>query len=161
MSHSTDTNFGASVSALIGVVLIVALVYTLTAGRFAGGPSQADPQQVAARLAPVGKVSTTAAAGGGAAPAAPAAAEPATAAAGGPGAALYSRVCHTCHATGVAGAPVLGNKEAWQPRIDQGLDVMLQTAINGKGAMPPRGTCTDCSDDQLREAIEYMISQVK
>lgn len=160
MSHSTDTNFGASVSALIGVVLIVALVYTLTAGRFAGAPIQADPQQVAARLAPVGKVSTTAAAGGGAAPAA-ASAEPATAAADAPGAALYNRLCHTCHAAGVAGAPLLGNKEAWQPRIDQGLDVMLQTAINGKGAMPPRGTCTDCSDDQLRAAIEYMVSQVK
>ncbi|MFZ0791177.1 MAG: c-type cytochrome [Chromatiaceae bacterium] len=153
MSHHTDTNFGNSISVLIGVALVVAIVYMLAAGRFASEGGQASPEAVAARLAPVGTVNTDAAA---------VAAAPATAAVSDdPGAATYNRVCQACHATGAAGAPLLGNKEAWQPRIDQGLDVMLQTAINGKGAMPPRGTCTNCSDEDLKAAIEYMVSQVK
>ena len=58
----------------------------------------------------------------------------------------------------VAGAPKFGDKAAWEPRIAQGIDAMLSTAINGKGAMPPRGTCMDCSDADLKAAIEYMIS---
>lgn len=153
MSHHTDTNFGNSISVLIGVALVVAIVYMLAAGRFASEGGQASPEAVAARLAPVGTVNTDAAA---------VAAAPATAAVSDdPGEATYNRVCQACHATGAAGAPLLGNKEAWQPRIDQGLDVMLQTAINGKGAMPPRGTCTNCSDEDLKAAIEYMVSQVK
>ncbi len=154
MSHPSDTNFGNSISALIGVVLLCAVVYTLTAGRFASEGGQASSQVVAARLAPVGSVNTNAAA------VVPAAA-PAAAASSDPGEALYQRVCQACHATGAAGAPLFGNKEAWQPRIDTGLDALLSSAINGKNAMPPRGTCTDCSDDDLKAAIEYMISQVK
>ncbi len=56
---------------------------------------------------------------------------------------------------------MLGNKEAWQSRIDQGMDVIMHSVINGKGAMPPRGTCAECSDDDLRAAVQYMISKVQ
>ena len=71
----------------------------------------------------------------------------------------YQTSCQACHATGAAGAPKLGNKEAWAPRIATGVDAMLAVAIKGKGAMPPKGACASCSDDDLKAAIEYMVSQ--
>src|SRR5699024_7641441 len=65
---------------------------------------------------------------------------------------LYSTSCLACHATGIAGAPALGNAEAWQPYIETGLDTMLEVAINGKGAMPPRGA-SQATDEELKAAI--------
>lgn len=75
------------------------------------------------------------------------------------GQAIYQASCQACHATGAAGAPKLGDKEAWAPRIATGNDAMLANAIAGKNAMPPRGACASCSDDDLKAAIEYMVSQ--
>jgi cytochrome c5 len=72
---------------------------------------------------------------------------------------IYQASCQACHASGAAGAPKLGDKEAWAPRIATGMDAMLASAINGKNAMPPRGACASCSDEDLKEAIEYMVSQ--
>lgn len=157
MSQHNGMNFGNSVSALIAVALLVALIYGLTAGRFTSDGA-ATPGAVATRVAPIGTLNT-----GAVAAAPPPAAGTATTAAADtdPGAATYNRLCHACHATGAAGAPLFGNKEAWEPRIAQGMDTLLQTVINGKGAMPPRGTCGDCSDDDLRAAIEYMVSKVQ
>jgi cytochrome c5 len=74
---------------------------------------------------------------------------------------LYNRACVACHATGVAGAPKLGDQSAWAPRVSQGMDALLSTAVNGRGAMPPRGTCMDCSDEDLKAAIAYMVSTVQ
>ena len=51
---------------------------------------------------------------------------------------LYAQVCSTCHAAGVAGAPKVGDKAAWAPRIAQGIDALTASAIKGKGAMPPQ-----------------------
>ena len=159
MSEHKSTEFGTAMSGLIAVAVLIAVVYSVTAGRFAAkGTSAESPDAVAARLAPVGKVNLA-----GAAAPAPAAAPAAAAAAPavadeGPGAATYQKVCFACHATGAANAPKLGDKAAWEPRVAQGIDTLLQTAINGKGAMPPRGTCMDCSDADLKAAIEYMIS---
>jgi len=72
---------------------------------------------------------------------------------------IYQTSCQACHATGAAGAPKLGDKEAWAPRIATGMDAMLASAINGKNAMPPKGACMSCTDDDLKAAIEYMVSQ--
>jgi cytochrome c5 len=74
---------------------------------------------------------------------------------------VYKQSCQACHANGVANAPKPGDKAAWAPRIATGMDAMLATAIKGKGAMPPKGTCMGCSDDDLKAAIEYMVSQSK
>lgn len=74
---------------------------------------------------------------------------------------LYDAACFACHGSGVAGAPKFGDKDAWAPYIETGLDTMLQVAITGKGAMPPRGTAMNASDDDLRDAILYMIEQVR
>ncbi len=91
---------------------------------------------------------------------APEAAAPAPAAADA-GEKTYRTVCFACHDAGVANSPKLGDKEAWKPRIAQGMDVLLNSAINGKTAMPPRGTCMACSDEDLKAAIEFMISKVQ
>ena len=57
------------------------------------------------------------------------------------------------------GAPKIGSGE-WAARLDaKGLDTLVSNAINGIGAMPARGTCSDCSDEEIKASIEYMIAQ--
>lgn len=70
---------------------------------------------------------------------------------------IYDTSCFACHTAGVANAPKIGNKQDWAPYIATGMDTMLKIAIQGKGAMPPRGTAMNASDDELQLAIEYMI----
>ncbi|MEN8206940.1 MAG: c-type cytochrome [Pseudomonadota bacterium] len=72
---------------------------------------------------------------------------------------IYQKSCQACHATGAAGAPKLGDKEAWAPRIAKGNDALLSSVKNGLKAMPPKGTCMSCSDDELHAAMEYMVGQ--
>jgi len=71
----------------------------------------------------------------------------------------YQTYCQACHANGVANAPKLGDKDAWAPRIAKGNEAMFTTVIKGLNAMPPKGTCMSCSDDDLRAAMEYMVGQ--
>ena len=132
----------------------------------AGGAKFAEPQRPAATAqapaAVTGAMPVVAAAAAapaaGAAPAAPAPAQ--VAAATGGVNALYSQACAVCHATGVANAPKLGDKAAWAPRIQQGLPQLVQSAIKGKGAMPPNGG-TAASETEIRAAVEYMVGASK
>ncbi|MCB2263554.1 MAG: c-type cytochrome [Candidatus Thiosymbion ectosymbiont of Robbea hypermnestra] len=73
--------------------------------------------------------------------------------------AIYRKACAACHDTGVAGAPGFGDQTAWDPRGRQGVQRLLRTVVAGKGAMPPRGTCADCSDADLEAVIEYLLVQ--
>ncbi len=73
---------------------------------------------------------------------------------------VYKASCASCHAIGVAGAPKFGTSE-WADRGAKGIDALLKTAISGINAMPPRGTCATCSDDELKVAIEYMMDSAK
>ena len=75
--------------------------------------------------------------------------------------AIVDRHCQACHDAGLAGAPKLDDADSWSPRILSGIDAMTQTVISGKGAMPPRGTCFQCSDDQVRLAVISLISRLK
>ncbi|HQY22768.1 MAG TPA: cytochrome c5 family protein [Gammaproteobacteria bacterium] len=70
----------------------------------------------------------------------------------------YEQVCHICHGTGLAGAPKFGDKADWAPRIADGMATMVKRAIEGYKAMPPKGTCTNCSDDDIKKTVEYMVS---
>lgn len=74
---------------------------------------------------------------------------------------IYQQSCQSCHAAGVAGAPKLGDKDAWAPRIDTGMDALMNNVMNGKNAMPPKGACMSCSDDDLKAATQYMVDQSK
>ena len=82
------------------------------------------------------------------------------AAGSGAGEALYKQACFACHAAGVAGAPKLGDKELWAPRIQTGLDAMTANVIKGKGAMPPKGG-SSASDADIRSSVEYMVGAAK
>lgn len=77
------------------------------------------------------------------------------------GAQVYALGCNACHATGVAGAPKLGDKTAWAPRLSHGIDGLTASVIKGKGAMPPRGAVTTATDADLRAAVEYMVAAAK
>ena len=73
---------------------------------------------------------------------------------------LYAR-CQGCHGTGAMGAPKFGSLADWAPRIERGIDDVLQVAIAGTGAMPPKGGCSDCSDNELKSVIQYMMDSAK
>lgn len=72
------------------------------------------------------------------------------------GQALYA-ACAACHATGAAGAPIVGNADSWAPRIANGVDALVASAISGKGAMPPKGGRMDLDDAKIRAIVEYMV----
>lgn len=67
--------------------------------------------------------------------------------------------CAKCHEAGTGGAPKIGDKAAWAPRMSQGLDATVRSAINGHGGMPARGGMPDLTDSELRSAITYMFSK--
>lgn len=77
------------------------------------------------------------------------------------GAKVFASGCNVCHTAGVAGAPKLGDKAAWAPRMGQGIDALTAAVIKGKGAMPPRGAVANASDAELRGAVEYMVAAAK
>ncbi|MCL4410879.1 MAG: cytochrome c5 family protein [Gammaproteobacteria bacterium] len=70
---------------------------------------------------------------------------------------VYNQACAACHTSGVLGAPRKGNADDWTDRLAQGMDVLLEHSINGFNAMPPRGGCMNCTDEEIEAAIEYMI----
>ncbi len=69
---------------------------------------------------------------------------------------LYNRSCRSCHAMGTAAAPLTGDFAAWAPRLEQGMDVLLDHTINGYQGMPPMGMCFDCSEEDFRALISFM-----
>ncbi len=114
----------------------------------------ANEEAIAERLKPYGTVCLAGdpcaeeVAGGGAAAAGPRS-----------GADVVGKFCSACHSSGVLGAPKVGDADAWQARLDGhggDFDGLLQNAIHGLNAMPPKGTCGDCSDEELLAAIHEM-----
>lgn len=73
------------------------------------------------------------------------------------GEAVYSRYCFACHATGVSEAPKFTDEADWAPRLEKGMEVLLETTRTGLNLMPPMGTCMDCSEEELAAATNYMI----
>ena len=72
---------------------------------------------------------------------------------------IYQSACFACHMTGVAEAPKLDDPAAWEPRLAQGMAGLIQSSINGKGAMPPKGGFAHLTEDDLRNAIEFMLDK--
>jgi cytochrome c5 len=73
-------------------------------------------------------------------------------------AAIYDRSCRSCHTLAATGAPLTGDKAAWAPRLDKGMDVLLGSVVNGFGGMPPFGLCMDCSAQQFTALIQFMAA---
>ena len=142
-----------------------AFAATLTASLMTGTAANADDNEIIERVKPVGQLvilEGTSAADPAAAPAATAPAagtEAAPAATADAGKATYDTACFACHGTGAAGAPILGNKDAWAARVGKGSDTLYSNAINGINAMPPKGGAVSLSDDQVKAVVDYMVGQ--
>ena len=191
-SNTTEyrTSWGAvGITAVISLALVALMGYAaFCQGSQVSAAGQGDRQTALERVQKVGSVTIGAAPAAAeeskAADAAPAAAEEAKAADAAPAAAeetadaapavggttldmeagqkLYKSTCDMCHGAGVGGAPRLGNKDDWAPRIAAGMDSMMNIALNGKGGMPKRGTApASVSDDVLRAAVQYMADSAK
>ena len=109
-------------------------------------------QEIAERIAPVGEVCIEGQPCASAAPVVTASSGPRS------GEKIYDSYCTACHTTGVLGAPKKGDGDAWNKKLAAAgsYSSMLSNAIKGIGSMPPKGTCMDCSDDEISIAIEYM-----
>lgn len=106
-------------------------------------------EELKARIAPVGQVYL-------------AGSEPVAAKPAGPrtGEQVYQGACFACHATGALDAPKKGDAAGWKPRLAQGMETLHKHAIEGIRAMPPRGTCGDCSDEDILNAIKFMTDGI-
>lgn len=132
-----------------GRVAAFALAFFIGSAGAAMIQQDMSDEAIAERIKPVGKVHI-------------AGAEAASAAASGPrsGEQVYNTFCSACHGTGALGAPKHNDPAAWGPRVEQGMETLLSHAINGLNAMPPKGTCSDCSEDEIKAAIEFMTEGV-
>jgi cytochrome c5 len=74
------------------------------------------------------------------------------------GESIVSTQCAKCHGSGVAGAPKIGDREAWSARVKQGVDPLVRSAIKGHGGMPSRGGMADLTDPEIRDAVIYMVT---
>jgi cytochrome c5 len=130
---------------VVPIVLIVLLSQLATSGRVFDKNSPAmSAEEVAKRIKPVADVSV--AGGGGASKQLKT------------GEQVFQTVCTACHSTGVAKAPRFGNKADWTPRIRAGQKALVQVALKGAGAMPPRGGASDLSDLEVERAVVYMAN---
>ena len=77
------------------------------------------------------------------------------------GAELYKKNCKVCHAQGINGAPIVGNKKMWGPRAEQGSDVLVSHAMNGFGLMPAKGGKAELTEQDISAVVEYMLSELK
>jgi len=130
-------------------VLAGAVALSTTAVAWA---QSAREQEIIDRIKPVGEVCVE----GDSACAAPVAAV-----ASGPrsGEQVYGTACVACHDSGLAGAPKIGVAADWAPRLAQGEEALVANAINGIRGMPPRGTCMNCSDEEIKLAVEHILAK--
>lgn len=113
--------------------------------------TDAANQKIQERIKPVGTVCAGTECGG--------ASEAAASSSVRSGESIYNKACVACHGSGLLDAPKKGDAAAWDKRYAQGEETVLKHAINGLNAMPPKGTCNDCSDDELLSAIHFMAGR--
>ena len=159
-----DQKFFDMYSLVIGGLAIIALGIFVFASKVSDRTQDVFTREgaeyqavVAARIRPVGEVYLPGEEASAAAPTATTVPEPEPVAAALSGPQVYNSACLACHGAGIGGAPVLGNADAWAPRIAQGMDVLKGHAINGfqgsAGFMPAKGGRTDLSDEEVAYAV--------
>ena len=152
---SKDKEFYSTFFGLMGALAVFAILLVIVAGKLTSDVSDYKPEEIVLEnIKPVGQVYIAGESEPEAAPAADAAV-----ASSGPksGEEVYNGSCMSCHGTGAAGAPKLGDAAAWAPRIAAGKDSLLANATNGLNAMPPKGLCMACSEAELQGAIDYIV----
>jgi cytochrome c5 len=150
--------FSGLLAALVALTVIIFVVAQMVSGNAKSKSAQSDAAKIAERIKPVGELAMAGAAAvaNGVVP---------TANAAGAGEATYNKACMACHAAGVAGAPKIGDKADWGPRIAQGNATLYTHAIKGfqgkKGMMPAKGGNASLSDADVKAAVDFMASKAK
>lgn len=137
------------VSALVVLGLGMGLALVACGAKDKGTPPPEVQAQIAERIAPEGEIVKQ----GAAVPSAGGAARS--------GEEVYQAKCTVCHASGAAGAPKVGTAGDWEPRIAKGMDTLYASAISGFKGMPPKGLCMDCSETEIKAAVDYMVDKSK
>jgi cytochrome c5 len=169
-----DRQFFNMFSAVLGILIVITIGVFVFARIFGGGMTEshvdADPlrqRDVAERIRPFGQVAVAGQDNAALAIAPPpgAEAQPAAATLPASGEEAYQAVCSVCHAGGIGGAPKLGDKAAWAPRMAQGAATLHKHSIEGfkgsAGYMPPRGGRADLPDELIIQAVDYMVDAVR
>ncbi len=73
----------------------------------------------------------------------------------------YMQSCWACHNSGAAGAPKVGDAAAWGARMEKGMDAVVTNALNGLNAMPAKGMCFTCTNDDIKALVQYMVDNSK
>ena len=136
---------------------LLATLATVSSISFANA-DRADIEHILQNIAPVGNVCIEGE------ECATAAVEAVAAAAGGGALApedIYEKNCKMCHGGGFPGAPAFGDASAWAPRINKGMETLYSNAINGINAMPPKGNCSSCSDDDIKAVVDYFAENAQ
>ncbi len=152
--------FGGLLAGLVILTIVLFVLAQVVGGQNKPAKKAENDKTVAERIKPVGEVSVAASS------AVMNALIPAANAAGADkGKATYDASCAACHGAGVAGAPKLGDKAAWVDRIAQGNDKLYTHSLKGfqgkKGMMPPKGGNASLKDDDVKAAVDYMVSKAK
>lgn len=139
---------------LFGIVKII-LATSLDAGKEAVAPQSMTEKDIAERIKPVAQAYI------GEAPIVVASAAVEETETVGGGQQIVTQVCSMCHGSGMMNSPKLGDIAQWAPRIEKGIDTLHDHAINGYNMMPARGGRPDLSDDDIKSAVDYMVSLAK
>ena len=173
-TSKADQTTGRQFAIMIGMLtLVTGLLITIALSVYNRTPKETNPNtpaQVSARIAPAGAVYAGDTGRAAMQAAAEAASKAATAevAYGGTtdGKEIYDHLCTSCHASGVAGAPMTGDKGKWAPRIAEGIDTLVKHAIEGYHGpdgnfMPPKGGNPALTDEQVTNAVHWLVDQAK
>ena len=167
---SRDQKFFDMYSLVIGVLVVAAIGIYILAAKMSESTQQVYTRETAEyqaavleRIAPVGEVYLPGEEQQADAPVVETAAEPEPVATAMTGPQVYNTACLACHASGVGGAPVVGDAAQWTDRIAQGVDVLKQHALEGfsgaAGYMPPKGGRIDLSDEEVASAVDFMVDE--
>lgn len=159
INNPTQLSWAVLLAFLVPIAIIAGLTQYVTGGLEVDAKKDGiSDEAVARRIEPVGKIVL-----GEAPPPVQPAAPVAEKVAGGPvdGTAIYSANCSACHAAGVAGAPKAGDKGAWGARIAQGRSTLYEHAIKGIRGMPAKGGNAGLSDEEVKAAVDHLVSLAK
>ena len=153
---------GVLAAGALGILIVAFKMQDLVQGAYTRDVDEVQAA-IADRIRPFGQVYRPGEEQDASQPTVETATEPAPVAASLSGPQVYNAACLACHGAGIAGAPVLGDAAAWAPRIAQGADLLKEHAINGysgsAGFMPAKGGRVDLSDQEVSDAVDYMVGE--
>ena len=151
MNRDTEKGLGVTLMLLAVIMVAIVVIYNATVSviQTPEGKIEGLRASVVERIKPIGEINV----------AGSSTTKPIVVKEDRSGEVVFNAVCTACHSTGAAGAPVVGKNEQWTARLAKGIEGLFDSAKNGINAMPPKGTCADCSDNELKAAVQYMVDK--